>query len=72
MKTKIEIEIKNISVTSGTYGGYYCFDWFAKVNGKNKKGHYDSSYSSQSSHAIRGKLKRGYAVEIAVTQIFGF
>lgn len=73
MKTKIEIEIENIRVTTDAHNtGYYYFDWQAVVNGKKKKGIYDSSYSGQSASAIRGKLKRGYAVELAVTQLFGF
>lgn len=73
MTTKIEIKIDNIKVTTDAHNtGYFYFDWSAKVNGKKKSGKYDSSYSSQSASAIRGKLKRGYAVELAVTQLFGF
>ena len=73
MKTKIEIEIKNIKVATDAHStGYYYFDWVAKLNGKVKKGKYDSSYSGQSASTIRGKLKRGYAVGLAVTQLFGF
>ena len=73
MKSKIEIEVENIKVTTDAHNtGYYSFDWYATVNGKKKKGKYDSSYSGQSASAIRGKLKRGYAVGITVTQIFGF
>ena len=68
-KTKIEIEIQNIQVSKN---GYYSFDWYANVDGKNKSGCYDSSYSNQSASAIRGKLKRGYAVELAIMQLFGF
>lgn len=69
MKTKIEIEIDNLKVSKQ---GFYSFDWYAKVDGKKKKGSYDSSYSGQSASAIRGTLKRGYAVQLAVEQLFGF
>lgn len=73
METTIKVRIENIRVTSDAHNtGYYYFDWFAVVNGKKKKGSYDSSYSSQSSSAIRGKLKRGYAIELAITQLFDF
>lgn len=66
MKAKIEIEIENLKVSKH---GSYSFDWYATVNGKKKKGNYNSSYSGQSSSAIRGKLKRGYAIELAVEQL---
>lgn len=70
MKTVIEIEIKDIQVNS--VSKYFCFSWSALVNGKKKEGSYDSSYSGQSASAIRGKLKRGYAVELAIIDLFGF
>lgn len=73
METKITIKIENIKVTTDAHDmGYFYFDWSAIVDGKKKKGKYDSSYSSQSASAIRGKLKRGYAIQLAVQELFGF
>lgn len=73
MKAKIEIEIGKIRVTTDAHNtGYFYFDWHATINGKKKKGSYDSSYSSQSASSIRGKLKRGFAVQLAVNDLFGF
>lgn len=69
MKEKIEIEIMNLKVSKQ---GFYSFDWFATVTGKKKKGRYDSSYSGQSASAIRGKLQRGYAIQLALQDLFGF
>ena len=73
MKTTIEIEIGKIKVTTDAKNmGYYDYDWTANVNGKKKKGHISSSYSGQTSNAIRATLKRGYAVQLAIIDLFGF
>lgn len=69
MEAKIEIKIKNLKVSNQMF---YSFDWYATVNGKKKKGSYNSSYSGQSANTIRGKLKRGYAVQLALQDLFGF
>ena len=69
MKTNIQIEILNLKVSRQ---GFYSFDWLATVNKKRKKGSYDSSYSGQSASAIRGKLIRGYAIQLAIQDLFGF
>ncbi len=60
---KINITVTKIVVTKQ---GYYWVDWEARVDGKKKSGSKESSYSSQSASAIRGKLKRGYALEVAL------
>lgn len=69
MKAKIEIEIDNLKVSKQ---GFYSFDWYATMNGKKKKGSYDSSYSGQSANTMRGKLQRGYAVQLGLQELLGF
>jgi len=71
MKNKIEVSIKNIKVSKNTVnGGYFSFDWVVSLNSKRRQGRYDSSYSGQSASAMRGKLKRWYAVQLAVENYF--
>lgn len=73
MQTNIIIEIYNLRVTTDAHNtGHYSFDWSANIDGKFKRGGYRSSYSGQSSSSIRGKLKRGYSIQLAIQQFFGY
>lgn len=69
METTLKIKIENIKVS---IQGWYSFDWLIIKDNKKKKGNYDSSYSNQSANTMRRKLKNGFAVELAVSQFFGF
>jgi hypothetical protein len=76
LKYKLEIKIWDIEVKEfehypeGRGKGMYYFNYSIKNNGgKEKKGEYSSSWSSQTKREITRKLKNGYASELVFEQI---
>lgn len=67
IKFNVSVEIENIHVKGD---GYYSFDYTINLNGKIKKGSYDSDYSNQTASAFRKVLERGYAVRLVFEQYF--
>ncbi len=64
LETTIKLKVSNIEVNDG----YYSFDYESVIDGKKKKGSYDSDFDSQSSAQFRKVLENGYAVEQALAQ----
>ena len=58
----IVVDVKNIEVENGYYG----FDYEVVIDGKLKKGHYESDYDNWTEKSWLEELSKGYAVKQAL------
>lgn len=65
LKKTITVVVSDIQVDEE----YYSFRYTAKINGKIRKGTYDSDYDGQTARQFEKILQGGYAVELAFEQI---
>lgn len=69
LTTNIKVVITEIKVDPE---GYYSIKYSAVVDGKKKKGSYDSDFDGQSAEEFKRVLLNGYALEQALSDLLGF
>lgn len=71
IRTKIVVEVDNIEVEETSKNrGWYEFDYAISINGKNRRGHLDGSWSSQTKKQFQNVLKKSWATHLVVGKFF--